>query len=143
MPILVVANLLPLSPVLSIRLNSGQHSQRLVTGLLYTEAGKGKPMLRISMNHETALATLKVEGKVVGPWAAELGKTWRRLWALSKQSTLQLDLRGVTYVDSNGARILREIVKATGAEVCADSPLTQYFANQAKRDIALEPAEEN
>jgi hypothetical protein len=139
MPILVVANLLPLSPVLSIRLNSGQHSQRLVTGLLYTWAVKGKPMLKISMNHGTALATLKVEGRVVGPWAAELGKTWRHLWALSKQ----LDLRGVTYVDSNGARILREIVNATGAEVCADSPLTQYFANQAKRDMALEPAEEN
>jgi hypothetical protein len=100
-------------------------------------------MLRISMNDETAMATLKVEGKVVGPWATELGKTWRGLWALNKQPTLQLDLRGVTYVDSNGARILREIVRATGAEVFADSPLTQYFANQAKREIALEPIEES
>jgi hypothetical protein len=104
---------------------------------------KEKQMLRISMNHHTALATLKVEGRVVGPWAAELGKTWRGLWALCKQPTLQLDLRGVTYVDSNGARILREIVRSTGAEVFADSPLTQYFANQAKRDIALEPTEES
>jgi anti-anti-sigma regulatory factor len=94
-------------------------------------------MLRISMNHESALATLRVEGRVVGPWAAELGKTWRGLWASSKQPSLQLDLRGVTYVDSNGARILREIVKATGAKVFADSPLTKYFANQAKRDVAL------
>jgi ABC-type transporter Mla MlaB component len=142
-PISFVARLPSLSHLLSIKLKRVQHSQRLVTGLLYTGAVKGKQMLRISMNHETALATLKVEGRVVGPWAAELGKTWRRLWALSKQSTLQLDLRGVTYVDSNGARILREIVKATGAEVRADSPLTQYFANQAKRDMALEPAEEN
>jgi hypothetical protein len=100
-------------------------------------------MLRISMNHEAALATLKVEGRVVGPWAVELGKTWRGLWALSKWPTLQLDLRGVTYVDSNGARILREIVRSTGAEVFADSPLTQYFANQAKRDTALEPIEES
>lgn len=99
-------------------------------------------MLRISMNHESALATLKVEGRVVGPWAAELGRTWRSLWALSKQPTLQLDLRGVTYVDSNGARILREIVRSTGAEIFADSPLTQYFANQAKQDTALEPIEE-
>jgi anti-anti-sigma regulatory factor len=104
---------------------------------------KEKQMLKISMNHETALATLKVEGRVVGPWAAELGKTWRGMWAMSKQPTLQLDLRGVTYVDSNGARVLREIVRSTGAEVFADSPLTQYFANQAKRDIALEPIEES
>jgi hypothetical protein len=95
-------------------------------------------MLRISMNHAPTLATLKVEGRIVGPWAAELGKTWRGLWALSERPTLQLDLRGVTYVDSNGARILREIVKATGAEVFADSPLTQYFANQAKREMTEE-----
>jgi hypothetical protein len=100
-------------------------------------------MLRISMNHEAALATLKIEGKVVGPWAAERGKTWRGLWALSKKPTLQLDLRGVTYVDASGARILREIVKATGAEAFADSPLTQYFANQAKRYTAPEPIEES
>ena len=36
-----VARLAPLSLLLSIRLKPVQHSQRLVTGLLYTEAGKG------------------------------------------------------------------------------------------------------
>jgi hypothetical protein len=111
--------------------------------LAVREAVKEKQMLRISMNHDTALATLKIEGRVVGPWASELGKTWRSLWALSKQPSMQLDLRGVTYVDSNGARILREIVKATGAEIFADSPLSQYFANQAKRDLTIEPTEES
>lgn len=100
-------------------------------------------MLRISMKDNTRVATLKVEGKLVGPWATELGRTWHDLWASAKQKSLLLDLCGVTFVDSDGARILREIVKATGAEVFADSPLTQYFANQAKRDIALQPSEEN
>jgi anti-anti-sigma regulatory factor len=100
-------------------------------------------VLRISINDDTSLATLKVEGKLVGPWAMELGKTWHDLWASARQKSLRLDLRGVTFVDSNGARILREIVKATGAEVFADSPLTQYFASQARRDIALEPTEES
>ena len=95
------------------------------------------------MKDDTPVATLKVEGKLVGPWAMELEKTWHDLWALAKQKSLRLDLRGVTFVDSNGARILREIVRATGAEVFADSPLTQYFANQARRDIALEPTEES
>ena len=66
-------------------------------------------MLRISMNHETALATLKVEGRVVGPWAAELGKTWRGLWALCKQPTLRLDLRGVTYVDSTALEFFAKL----------------------------------
>jgi ABC-type transporter Mla MlaB component len=111
--------------------------------LLISHTAKGRKVLRISMTQETARATLKVEGKVVGPWAAELDKTWRGLWAQTKQPTMQLDLRGVTFVDANGARILHEIVRMTGAEVFADSPLTQYFAKQAKRDIALEPNEES
>ena len=89
------------------------------------------------------VATLKVEGKLVGPWAMELGKTWHDLWDSARQKSLRLDLRGLTFVDPDGAQILREIVRATGAEVCADSPLTQYFANQARRDPALEPTEEN
>jgi len=100
-------------------------------------------VLRISMNDDTPVATLKVEGRLVGPWARELEKTWRELWASAKQKSLRLDLRGVSFVDSDGARILREIVKATRAEVCADSPLTQYFANQAKGTIVPKPTEEN
>jgi ABC-type transporter Mla MlaB component len=95
------------------------------------------------MKDDTRVATLKVEGRLVGPWAMELEKTWQDLWALAKQKSLRVDLRGVSFVDSNGARILREIVRTTGAEVCADSPLTRYFANQAKGTIALEPTEEN
>jgi anti-anti-sigma regulatory factor len=95
------------------------------------------------MNDDTPVATLKVEGKLVGPWALELERIWHDLWASARQKSLRLDLRGLSFVDSNGARILREIVRATGAEIFADSPLTQYFANQARHDIALEPTNEN
>jgi hypothetical protein len=52
-----------------------------------------------------------------------------------------LDICGVTFADHKGARILREIVKVTGAEVVSDSPLTQYFANQATSPTALEAEE--
>ena len=87
------------------------------------------------MNDEAPVATLKVEGKLVGPWALELDRIWRDLCASARHKSLLLDLRGLSFVDSNGIRILREIVGATGADVFADSPLTQYFANQAKRAI--------
>jgi hypothetical protein len=94
------------------------------------------------MKDDLPVATLMVEGKLVGPWAKELGNTWRDLWAAAQQKPLRLDLCGVSFVDVNGARILREIVRTTGAEVFADSPLTQYFANQAKSETAPEPTEE-
>jgi len=91
-------------------------------------------MLRISIDHDSQPATLKVEGKLVGPWAAELGRAWPELYTPAVQSRLRVDLRGTTAIDANGTRILREIVRTTGAELFADSPLTQDFANQIMRD---------
>lgn len=93
------------------------------------------------MTDDATEATLKVEGRVVGPWAIELARTWHDLWAPARQKRLRLDIRGVTFADRKGTGILRDIVRATGAEVIADSPLTQYFANQAAGDTVLEPEE--
>jgi len=99
--------------------------------------------LKISINDDTFGATLKIEGKIVGPWAAELNRVWRHLWASTNQKKLRLDLRDVAFIDRDGTRILREIVGATGAEVLADSPLTQYFANQVRSVSALQQVEES
>jgi hypothetical protein len=95
--------------------------------------------MKVSISDEATLATLKVEGRVVGPWAAELGRTWYGLWSSTKQKRLQLDIRGVSFADHKGSRILREIVRATGAEIVADSPLTQYFASRATADRVIDP----
>jgi hypothetical protein len=97
--------------------------------------------MKVSISDEATVARLKVEGRIVGPWATELGRTWRDLWFPTKQKRLQLDIRGVTFADQTGSRILREIVRATGAEIVADSPLTQYFANRATTDMAADPEE--
>ena len=113
--------------------------RRLAGDLLYRKTTKVNPVLRISMNDDAIAATLKVEGKVVGPWATELGRTWHDLWASARQKRLRLDIRGVTFADQKGTQILREIVRATGAEVIADSPLTQYFANQASGQYGARP----
>jgi anti-anti-sigma regulatory factor len=99
--------------------------------------------MRISINEDSSAATLKVEGKLVGPWAMELGKIWQDLWASARRKPLRLDLCGLSFVDSNGTRVLRQIVRATGAEILADSPLTQFFADRARSDSTLEPKEEN
>jgi len=97
--------------------------------------------MKVSITDEATLATLKVEGRVVGPWAAELEKTWYGLWSSTKQKRLQLDIRGVSFADHTGSRILREIVRTTGAEIVADSPLTQYFASRVTADKVIDPEE--
>jgi hypothetical protein len=97
--------------------------------------------MKISMNHDAMVATLKVEGRVVGPWAAELERTWHDLWTSTRPKRLQLDIRGVTFADQKGSRILREIVRVTGANIVADSPLTQYFAKLAMDTTVVAPEE--
>ena len=58
--------------------------------------------MRISMNDEADVATLKVEGRVAGPWAAELGRTWPDLCAPARQKRLRLDICGLTFADQTG-----------------------------------------
>lgn len=98
-------------------------------------------MLKISIKDDSPVATLKIEGKLVGPWAMELGRTWHGLWTSANQMPLRLDIRGVTFADQKGTHILQGIVRETGAEILFDSPLTQYFANQATSGAALEQEE--
>jgi hypothetical protein len=100
-------------------------------------------LLKISIADDKTIATLKVEGKVVGPWAIELGQTWHDLWVSTKQKQLRLDISGVTFADRKGTQIFRQIVRATGAEILADTPLTQDFAKQARCETAVEPTEES
>ena len=97
--------------------------------------------MKVSISEEATVATLKVEGRVVGPWATELGRTWHDLWSPTRQKRLFLDIRGVTFADPNGSRILGEIVRTTGAKIVADSPLTQYFASRVTADMVVDPEE--
>jgi len=74
---------------------------------------------------------MKLEGRVVGSWVDEVRRAWRSLdssWGLKK---LNLDLRGVSFVDSEGRRLMQEIYEKTGAAFLTNSPLTTYFAEEA------------
>jgi hypothetical protein len=77
--------------------------------------------------------TLKLEGRVIGPWASELDRVWRPLAASLGPKKLVVDICGVTHVDLDGKRTLADIHRATGAEFAADTPMTKYFAAEAQR----------
>jgi anti-anti-sigma regulatory factor len=94
-------------------------------------------VLKISMNGDLPVATLKLEGKLVGAWARELERTWQDLCAPTRQKPLRVDICEVTFADGTGTQILREIVRTTGAQIVSDSPLTQYFADQATSNASL------
>ena len=92
-------------------------------------------VLRISVESADSWVAMRLEGKVIGPWVEECHRAWESIRANLGLKQLRLDLRGVTFVDGRGTEVLREIQRASGAEVLADSPLTKYFAEQIKKKI--------
>lgn len=73
---------------------------------------------------------MKLEGRVAGPWAAELGLMWAETAPLLAQRKLSLDLRNVTYADDRGKRVLEAIYAETNAAFITDTPLTKSLAEE-------------
>jgi hypothetical protein len=94
-------------------------------------------VLKISVDHDPLKTTMRLDGRVVGPWVDELRSAWNSLAAALGSRKLAVDLRGVTHMSGEGQKVLAEIHNMTGADFLADSPLTQYFAEQARRPESL------
>jgi anti-anti-sigma regulatory factor len=90
-------------------------------------------MLRITIHDAQRGKTIQLEGKIVGPWVEELRRVWCSLAPSFDSKELLLDLRGVAFIDAQGRQLLRQIFQRTSTRFVADSPLTQYFAEEAMR----------
>ena len=93
----------------------------------------GAITLRITTNQDTTTAILKLEGRLAGSWIPECVQALESLAASLGPKKLCLDLRGLTFVDQNGAELLAEIYRKHRAEFLTNTPLTKYFAEQAVR----------
>ena len=80
-------------------------------------------MLKISQagkaNHSV---TLKLEGRVVGPWVGELRQVCEAL--LTEVRTLKLDLAEVTFADTDGVAVLTSF-KSRGVRFRNCSPFVE------------------
>jgi hypothetical protein len=61
-------------------------------------------MLRITTYDDGEVVHLKLEGRLAGPWVAELESACRS--ALDSHRPLELDVAELTYADHAGARLL-------------------------------------
>ena len=89
--------------------------------------------LRITINEKPDATTLRLDGRVVGPWVDELDRVWRSLAGGLGSKKFVVDLCGVSHVGLNGRQVLADIHKGTGADFLADTPMTKYFAAEARR----------
>jgi len=91
--------------------------------------------LRITIEEQPERLVVKLEGRIVGPWAAELGRIWEQTLPTLDARKLSLDLRETTYADAVGIRALREIYSQTDAAILTSTPWTQYLAEEVTRKI--------
>ena len=89
--------------------------------------------LKITIHDEpNAPLRLKLEGKVAGPWVRELDRTWQSLAPVLESRKLVIDLCEVMHMDSDARNLLAEIYKKSGADFLANTPMTRYFADEAR-----------
>lgn len=84
--------------------------------------------LRITVQESVGGVTMQLEGKIIGPWVAELRRAWESGREAIAPRPFTLDLSGVSFVDAEGIEALREIYAASHASFIANSPLTKHFA---------------
>jgi ABC-type transporter Mla MlaB component len=88
-------------------------------------------MLRIShtQGHDS-ISTLKLEGKLLGPWVTELARSCNEL--ACSPGCLRLDLSAVTFVDGPGLALLRDLL-GRGATLAACSGLVAELLHGERR----------
>lgn len=94
--------------------------------------GRADTLLRISVHNKPKAVTIKLEGKIVGPWVEEVRQAWLSLGPCLKSKRVWVDLCGVTAVDAAGTRLLSDI-RESGARFRADTPLTKYFIEEIEQ----------
>jgi anti-anti-sigma regulatory factor len=90
--------------------------------------------LRITVQENATEIVIKLEGRIAGPWAAELDRLWSETKPALAARKLALDLRDTTFADAGGIRVLRTIYSQTQAAILTGTPWTQYLADEVTRE---------
>jgi anti-anti-sigma regulatory factor len=89
--------------------------------------------LKITIQKNDKEVAITLEGRIAGPWVAELSRVWLETAPQLGQRTSSLDLRDVTYADAAGKQILRDIYDQSLAEITTASPWSQYLAEEIRK----------
>jgi anti-anti-sigma regulatory factor len=89
-----------------------------------------EPMLKITAHTQGSTTTLELEGRLAGPWVAELRDSWHR--AVAASQAVGLVLNQVTFIDGAGEKLLGEICRS-GAEVVGEGCMTRATIERIKR----------
>ena len=79
------------------------------------------------------MTTLKLEGKLSGPWVNEAAKAWSDVIGGTAAKDVVVDLSGVTFIDDEGKKLLAEMLRQ-GAQLRDGRLMTRYIINQLLKE---------
>jgi len=90
---------------------------------------RSESMLRITLDKNSRATTLRLEGRLTGPWVDELERTWRALASDPIDGRVSVDLTDVTFVGEAGKKLL-EAMYGEGAKLKASSCVTRRLVDE-------------
>lgn len=107
----------------------------LACPVLYSKAWRrtSQLTLRISVYECDESVRITLEGRVAGPWVAELSRVWVETVPQLNSRELILDLRNVTYADGAGTDALKKIFVQSKPKLITGSPWTEYLAQEISK----------
>jgi len=81
-------------------------------------------MLKITLHDSADEFRFRLEGKLAGPWVAELRGCWQTASSTTKGRRTVLDLREVDFVDAAGESLLHDMSRA-GVSLQVATPFMQ------------------
>ena len=86
-------------------------------------------MLRITVEEQENLTTLRLEGKLKGDWVPELERCWMRTRSADPNRHLMIDLAAVSFVDENGKLLLKNLASQHAELLAVGNPLMRLLVN--------------
>jgi outer membrane protein len=86
-------------------------------------------MMKVTIELLPGRKSLRVEGRLSGPWVQELEHAWRTVAAESREEPVAVNLCGVTFIDPAGKKLLSEMVRE-GAELRAEGCMTKALVEE-------------
>jgi len=91
-------------------------------------------MLRITIVRNQNATTLRVEGKLAGPWVSELERAWHDLSVDAGDARVAVDLTDVTFVGEEGKRLLQTMY-GEGAKLKASGCVTRRLVEEIEQSF--------
>ena len=92
-------------------------------------------MLRITYDNSPQATVLKLEGRLAGLWVDEVARTWFDAIGDKPAKGVRVDLSDVTYVDSEGKKLLRWLYER-GAKLTSGHLMTKYIVDQVVKEVS-------